>query len=239
MKLKKVFQRKETKYILSTEQFPQFLAELKKHMSVDEYGEHTIMSLYFDTDDYKFIQHSMDKPRYKEKFRIRSYGVPQMNDLIFLEIKKKVNGVVYKRRVPMPYQEYLIWQTSGVFPEKVDSIQISEEIKWLFDRNADLNARVLIAYDRLSLFMEESEFRVTFDQNIRFRTEDLQLAKGHYGKPVVCDLGVLMEVKAVGAYPLWFVELLNRYAVRKSSFSKYAQTYQRHLFVKEDVLHVV
>lgn len=76
MKLKNVFQRKETKYVLSQEDFHKFFHDLQKEMSVDEYGQHTILSLYFDTDDFRLIKRSIDKPVYKEKFRIRAYGVP-------------------------------------------------------------------------------------------------------------------------------------------------------------------
>ena len=116
MKLKNVFQRKETKYVLSQEDFHKFFHDLQKEMSVDEYGQHTILSLYFDTDDFRLIKRSIDKPVYKEKFRIRAYGVPGEDSLIFLEIKKKVNGIVYKRRIPMSYDEYLNWLECGEFP---------------------------------------------------------------------------------------------------------------------------
>lgn len=139
-------------------------------MKIDEYGQHTILSLYYDTDDFRFIRHSMDKPKYKEKFRIRSYGVPSQDSLVFLEIKKKVNGIVYKRRVPLSYSDYQSWIRSGEFPTTIQPLQIAAEIRWLFKQNHDLSPRVLIAYDRLSLFAsEDSEFRVTFDQNIRYR----------------------------------------------------------------------
>lgn len=241
MKLKKVFQRKETKYLLTHGQFEPFFQELTKQMEVDEFGKHTILSLYFDTKDFQFIQKSMEKPKYKEKFRVRSYGVPQEDCLVFLEIKKKVKGIVYKRRLPIPYSEYCQWLATGKFTTNGAS-QIAQEITWLFSRHADLQPKTLIAYDRLSLFgKEEEDFRVTFDQNIRYRTQELVLEKGSNGELVAPEIDVLMEVKALGAYPIWFVELLNNYGVRKGSFSKYAETFKRHLFVrnKEEITHVV
>lgn len=244
MKLKNVFQRKETKYILDKEDFHAFFHELQDHMTVDEYGQHTILSLYFDTDDFQLIQKSMDKPVYKEKFRIRAYGVPSETSLIFLEIKKKVQGIVYKRRIPMFYDEYLHWLDTGEFPEMETenhpiSKQIEAEITWLFKKNKALQPKVLIAYDRVSLFdQEDGEFRVTFDQNIRYRKDHLGLVNGDDGLLVAPEVAVLMEVKALGAYPLWFVELLDKYQIRKSSFSKYAETYERHLFREEDTYNV-
>ena len=46
-------------------------------MSVDSYGKHTIGNVYYDTDTYELITRPVEKPKYKEKFRIRSYGIPR------------------------------------------------------------------------------------------------------------------------------------------------------------------
>ncbi len=238
MKLKKVFQRKESKYLFNQKQFEAFFKELQQYMTVDQYGLHTIRSLYYDTDNYHFIRHSMDKPKYKEKFRIRSYGTPTNDSLVFLEIKKKVTGIVYKRRIPLTYTEYLTWEQTGNFPLTLEQSQIAQEINWLFLKHTDLLPKVLISYDRLSLYLEDDEdFRVTFDQNIRYQVNHVALAATR-GELVAPELDVLMEVKAMGAYPLWFVELLTKHHVQKGSFSKYAQTYQRYLF-KEELFYVV
>ncbi|PQC29758.1 polyphosphate polymerase domain-containing protein [Enterococcus mundtii] len=241
MKLKNVFQRKETKYLIPTTQFHSFLKDLKKQMQIDEYGLHTILSLYFDTPDDRFITNSMTKPKYKEKFRVRSYGIPQETSMVFLEIKKKVNGIVYKRRMPLTYAEYLQWLDQKHFPKNKDE-QIPQEVNWLFKRNPDLSPKTMIIYERMSLFgTSDPDFRVTFDQNIRFRSTNLDLSITGDETLVAPEIGVLMEVKALGAYPLWFVELLNDYQLRKGSFSKYAETYQRHLFIqtKEGKNHAI
>lgn len=238
MKLKKVFQRKETKYLFTQQQFDAFFNELQHYMTVDQYGLHTIRSLYYDTDNDHFIRHSMDKPPYKEKFRIRSYGTPTNDSLVFLEIKKKVKGIVYKRRLPLTYLDYQRWEQTGMLPSELQHTQIAQEINWLFLKHTDLAPKVLISYDRLSLFLEDDDdFRVTFDQNIRYQANQVALAASR-GELVAPELDVLMEVKAMGAYPLWFVELLTKHHVQKGSFSKYAQTYQRYLF-KEELFYVV
>lgn len=239
MKLRRIFERKETKYIIKKETFDAFFKELLAYMSVDEYGKHTIFSLYFDTDGYTFIQHSLTKPTYKEKFRVRSYGIPCEDALVFLEIKKKVRGIVYKRRVPIRYSEYQKWQETGILPIELEDTQIGKEITWLFSQHPDLSPRVMIAYDRLSLFeSEESAFRVTFDQKIRYRQTDLHFSRMPEYAIVAPEVDVLMEVKAIGAYPLWFVSLLDAYAIRKASFSKYAQTYERYVFMEEEKEYV-
>jgi len=241
MKLKNVFQRKETKYLIPTTQFHSFLKDLKKQMQIDEYGLHTILSLYFDTPDDRFITNSMTKPKYKEKFRVRSYDIPKETSMVFLEIKKKVNGIVYKRRMPLTYAEYLQWLDQKHFLKNEDE-QIPQEVNWLFKRNPDLSPKTMIMYERMSLFgTSDPDFRVTFDQNIRFRSTNLELSITGEETLVAPEIGVLMEVKALGAYPLWFVELLNDYQLRKGSFSKYAETYQRHLFIqtKEEKNHAI
>lgn len=242
MKLKKVFERKENKYLLTQQQYTHFLNDLEKMMQADKYGLHTIQSLYYDTNDDFFVKHSMEKPRYKEKFRIRSYGQASAEKLVFLEIKKKINGIVYKRRLPLTYIEYQKWEETGQLPSNLQATQIAEEIAWLFEINPDLQPKVLIAYDRLSYFLEADEsFRVTFDQNIRYRTHLLALNQDTYKscQAVADEVDVLMEVKAMGAYPMWFANLLAEYQIYKTSFSKYAQTYQRHLFKSENKYYLV
>ncbi|HLQ39343.1 MAG TPA: polyphosphate polymerase domain-containing protein [Tetragenococcus sp.] len=164
MKLKKVFERKEKKYLMRQDQFEAFFSELQNFMAVDEYGLHTIQSLYFDTKDYQFIKRSVEKPIYKEKFRIRSYGYADCDHTLYVEIKKKVNGIVYKRRLPLNYQEFMTWKLSQRFPACLTQNQIGQEIQWLFLLHPDLSPKVLISYDRLSLSDANDEnFRVTFD----------------------------------------------------------------------------
>lgn len=241
MKLKNVFRRKEKKYALSMTQYAKLRESLSPYLSEDIHGLHTIISLYFDTDDYEMIRRSMEKPKYKEKFRLRSYGVPTEKSSVFLEIKKKVCGVVYKRRLASTYQE------SMQFLAKSDSLpagtttdkQILQEIEWLFARK-QLTPKVMIAYDRIALFYAADEdFRITFDFNIRYRLEDLDITHGDYGELLAPEIEVLMEVKAIGAYPIWFSHLLSEQGIFQASFSKYAQVYQRYIYLGEELLHVV
>nr|WP_280736910.1 MULTISPECIES: polyphosphate polymerase domain-containing protein [unclassified Enterococcus] len=237
MKLKKVFQRKENKYGLSFETYDLLIKAIQPYMSEDKYGLHTILSLYYDTEDYQLIRHSMEKPRYKEKFRLRSYGVPNENSQVFLELKKKIQGVVYKRRLALNYQQaqnyHQNFQTYPLITGKEKQIQ--EEIDWVLARY-QLKPSVLIAYDRCAFHLiddEESDFRITFDANIRYRKEELDLLKGCQGKLVAPEIAILMEVKAMGAYPVWFTQILSQLNIHKISFSKYAQTYQRYIYPKE------
>ncbi|MHC5373781.1 VTC domain-containing protein [Enterococcus sp. LJL120] len=242
VKLKRVFERKEKKYLLSLADFELLSEFLDPYMEEDQFGLHTIISVYYDTDDYRMINRSIEKPKYKEKFRLRSYGVPQNSSEAFLEIKKKVRGVVYKRRVALSYEAaknyHLVKNSQEVVAHKDQ--QIRNEIDWLIARQK-ITPKVMIAYDRRAYQLrdeQENDFRVTFDFNIRYRTNDLDISHGSQGKLVAPDVEVLMEVKALGAYPVWFTEILSELGIYAGTFSKYAQTYLRHLS-KEEMQHVI
>ncbi|MFV0556244.1 MAG: VTC domain-containing protein [Lactovum sp.] len=228
MKLSNIFERKEVKYRLTHKQYQDIQELLKDKMQEDKYGEHSILSLYYDTDDYQMIRKSIEKPDYKEKFRIRSYGCAEKNKEIFLEIKKKINGIVYKRR-----EKFILNELNFKSFLKLEN-QTQREINYLFSKYP-LKAKVLIAYERVAMYDKETkEFRITFDKNIRYRKENLSI-KDSSGEAIDPELEVLMEVKALGAYPIWFVSILNQFKLQKSSFSKFATSYKNHLqFEKEN-----
>ena len=142
-----VFQRYEQKYILDSEQYSLLSAILSAHMQMDEYGLHTICTLYYDTDDYAIIRRSLDKPAFREKLRLRSYGIPGTEGMVYLELKKKFSGITYKRRVPLLAKEAENYLQHFEYPE-VHS-QIFEEINWFVHQNA-LSPKVLISYDRIA-----------------------------------------------------------------------------------------
>ena len=101
MEYQNVFKRYEIKYLISQEQKRIVLEAMEQKMALDKYGRTTIRNIYFDTDSYRLIRRSIEKPAYKEKLRIRSYCKAQPNSTVFVELKKKYKSVVYKRRVPM------------------------------------------------------------------------------------------------------------------------------------------
>ncbi len=100
-KVQNVFRRYENKYLLNDRQLEALKNSLSKYMAQDAHGSYTICNIYFDTDDFLLARRSLEKPKYKEKLRLRSYGVPKGSDQVFAEIKKKYDGVVYKRRAPL------------------------------------------------------------------------------------------------------------------------------------------
>lgn len=239
MAFQTVFKRYELKYLLTKEQKQKVMQVMETHMSLDQYGKTTIRSLYFDTNTYRLVRRSIEKPLYKEKLRIRSYDRAEPDSIVFVELKKKYKRVVYKRRIFLTEAEAMDWVT-GVRPCHTDS-QISEEVNYFLDYYRDLHPVVFLSYEREAFFAKDgSGLRITFDDNILFRQEDLSLESDIYGVPLLPPGKVLMEVKCTGGIPLWLVHVLSEEHIYKTSFSKYGMVYQTAIYpkLKEVTYHV-
>ena len=194
-----VFERHEKKYLLSETQYTQLLERLEPYMKRDQYGLHTICSLYLDSDDFLLARRSMSKPKYKEKLRMRSYGLPQPETTVYLELKKKLNGITYKRRIPMPYAEAERYLLSSEAPE--ERSQIMQEIDY-FISQYDPGPKIVLFYERIALYgIEDEELRITFDRNIRWRGHDVSFSKGDEGELLLPPDKRLMEIKISDAFP--------------------------------------
>lgn len=225
------FERVEMKYLLSAEQYSAVKEAIKPYMSVDEYGLTTICNLYFDTDNFDIIRHSIESTEYKEKLRLRSYGIPNENSTVYLEIKKKYDGIVYKRRIDLCYDEAIEYIEKGIEPRNKN--QIFHEIEYFMDFYKP-TPKLFLAYDRIAMYSDEdSSLRITFDHNIRSRQNELSLIQGDSGTFLFDDGSVIMEIKANDAVPIWLAEMLSEHKLYKTSFSKYGQIYKNSLIKKE------
>ncbi len=226
-KVQKSFRRTEKKYLLDAAQYERLRQELAPYMEEDEYGLSLIMSLYYDTDSFDMIRRSLEKPTYKEKLRLRSYGVPNGNDsMVFVELKKKFKGVVYKRRVELPEHQAQRWLEGGDAP---DNSQICREIDWVL-RRYKLSPKIVICCDREAWVDKENpHLRLTLDKSIRYREDELSLSAGDHGRELLEEGGVLMEIKMPGSAPLWLAELLSEAKVFPAGFSKYGRCYEQKL----------
>lgn len=202
-----VFNRYEKKYLMPETVYQELRGRLSPYMQVDSYGLHTICNIYYDTTDDLLIRRSIDNPIYKEKLRLRSYGIPAMDSKVFLEIKKKYQKVVNKRRVQLTLREAYDYVERGIRPQG-DS-QILREIDFFLSRYP-LERGLYLAYGRVALFGKENpDFRVTFDQNIRSRRTRMGLENGDAGEKLLPRGWYLMESKVMGATPLWFTRILS------------------------------
>lgn len=222
-----VFNRVEKKYLLSKLQAERLIKKISENVKPGEYPYSKICNIYFDTKNSELIRKSIEKPVYKEKIRLRSYGIPNENDKVFLEIKKKFEGVVTKRRIAIPLNSVYSYLENGILPNS--NKQIFNELDYCF-KKYNLEPSMYISYERYSYAGKEDEnFRITFDTNITSRDYDLKLDKGDYGLKLFGKDTYLMEVKALGSMPLWFTKALSELKIYPVSFSKYGKIYENKL----------
>lgn len=223
-----VFKRYELKYMITKEQKEKLLCVMKPYMRPDKYGRTTVRNIYFDTDNYRIIRESIEKPVYKEKLRIRSYKNGEDDDTVFVELKKKYKHVVYKRRLALPEKVAFDWLL-GVHPLEKPT-QISEEIDYFMEYYSSLHPAVFLSYEREAYFLKDDDnFRITFDENIFFRQNDISLDSDSGGVSLLPQDTILMEVKCSGGMPLWLAEFLSSQHIYKTSFSKYGTAYKNYI----------
>jgi len=217
-----VFKRYELKYLLTELQYRTVRAEVEKRLAPDRFGSTTIQSLYYDTPDFRLVRESIEKPVYKEKLRLRCYGLNDCDKDVFLEMKRKYDGVVYKRRIACK-------ETSvpELFAGKSDPSQIGRELDYFISFYRQLDPKVMILYERSAFFDEAGDLRVTFDSGIRYRAADLSFGAPLKGDTLLPPGTVLMELKSGTGFPLWLAHLLGQERIIKSSFSKYGEAYRR------------
>jgi len=248
----KNFKRVEIKYMTDIDQALRLIEKCNDRMIADEHGKSTVYSLYMDTPDYLLARRSLERPIYKEKLRLRSYGTSYDDSIVFIELKKKFDSIVYKRRVQMDLKsmemyinckklfrdadrskEYKDNLNSKLIKEiavknnfsEIDK-QIMRELDYAIDRYEGIQPRVLLIYDRESYYeADDHEFRMTFDTNVKYRTDELTLKAKDSGTRITADDQVLMEVKAGGAIPIWFTRILTEEGLFPQSFSKYGTAY--------------
>lgn len=215
--------RYELKYILTREQTEALKERLVGHMSIDNYGLTSIASLYYDTIDYRLIRTSIEKPEFKEKIRLRSYGLAKEGSRVFLELKRKAYGIVYKRRVPTT--EDAVTKFFNYEGNICADGQIAREIAYFRGYYEKLVPTCLIIYDRLAYFEPDGDLRLTIDYNPRYRTNDLNLSTSMEGISLLPDGYTVLEIKVQVAMPLWLTAILSDLKIYKNSFSKYGTAY--------------
>ncbi len=226
--LRYVFERKEIKYILTKQQRDDLLVLLEGRMQPDEYGVTRMCNIYYDNDTFRVIRESIEKPKYKEKLRLRTYGVPSDSTPAFVELKKKLNGIVYKRRVTMPYSDALRFLSRGGYVG--EHTQIVKEIEWVLESKPDLKPAIALCYDRQAYFgCEDPELRMTLDTNINYRLTDIDLRNGSYGDTLIDGSTYILELKTNGAMPLWLADAFDKLKIYPGSYTKYGNAYKKLL----------
>ncbi len=229
MAFQTIFKRYELKYLLTEEQKKRVLEKIAPYMQIDRYGRSEIRNIYYDTDDFLLIRRSIEKPIYKEKLRVRSYGRASYDSTVFVELKKKYKSVVYKRRIAMTEAEAAAFLSGSSPPPKKS--QISEEIDYARRFYKTLRPAVFLSYEREAFFAKDgSDFRITFDDNILARAGNLSLSSDVGGRKILPEGMILMEIKCSGGIPLWMCKILSTEKIYKTSFSKYGTAYREMIY---------
>jgi len=233
------FARKEIKFLLNMEQYNGIMEVIDEYMNPDKYcidgKEYGVYNIYYDTNDDFLIRESLSKPYYKEKIRLRSYYSPaKPDDIVFLEIKKKIGGVVAKRRVTMTLAEADEYLKTRKKPEtsKYITQQVFTELDVFLD-NYYVKPKQYISYQRRAFFGKDNkDFRLTFDRLITERRDNLTLSEPSYGSQIIGADQRLMEVKISDSVPEWLINKLSELQIYKTSFSKYGKAYQTFIYNK-------
>lgn len=230
-----VMKRYELKYRLSKENVALFMDEISKYMKMDGYGLTSIASLYLDTPDYRLINRSIEKPKFKEKVRVRSYGLNQGDKPVYLEVKRKYEKVVYKRRIPLLEKDVEAFLDGGPVGELS---QIGRELRFLKDRYGRLEPKYLIIYDRIAYYQDGSDLRLTLDMNPRYRVKDLNLHTSLEGSPLLNEGEAILEIKVQHSIPLWLVAILTKLKIFQTSFSKVGTAHRMEYHKKKDSIDI-
>lgn len=217
-----IFRRVEKKYIITKQQYLFIKKMIEDKMIEDEHGKSTICNIYLDTENYDLIRHSISKPIFKDKIRLRSYNVPKIDSEVYLEIKRKFNGVVGKRRIKLKLEEFYDYTINK---DVISNTQIKKELDYYFNF-LKLKPTMFLSYKRRAFYDKENrDFRLTFDSEIIAREYDLNLEKGIYGSNIFEKDKYIMEIKTLGAIPIWFVRILTELKICPCGFSKYGEAY--------------
>lgn len=231
MSYQNIFKRYELKYLITKEEQELLKSLMGEYMEADKFGKNIIRNIYFDTPDKLLIRRSLEKPVYKEKLRVRCYGEAVSEKTVFVELKKKYNGIVYKRRMDLSEQSAMNYLCKRLPLES--PCQISREIDCFYNLYKNIEPSIFISYEREAFYSDEdSNFRMTFDENIMFRDYDLSLKSAIYGDNILPQSSVLLEVKTALSIPIWLTEFLSLHKIYKISFSKYGNAYNKMLLTK-------
>lgn len=221
--MEKSFKSHEIKYLITINQYVNLMDYLSDKVEKDVVYKSTICNVYYDTDNFELIRESIEKPIYKEKLRIRSYDKPTLDCSVYVKLKKKYDHIVYKRREKIAYKYIL----NNSFLECVET-QIDKEIKYFNDFYDGLTPKMFLSYEREAYyFKDDKQIRITFDTNIKYRTENVNLLPSISDIKLLSNNLVLMELKVPFSIPYDLAKYLSSEKIFKTPFSKYGTAYKQ------------
>ncbi len=213
-----IFTRREQKYLITRTQYEMLVELMMPYMRYDKFGvngRYTVTSLYFENRSHQIYFETKNKLEFRQKLRLRIYDDTDINGTAFFEIKQKHNRVVNKRRTALPLKEayrYIYYWPDRLESYRPSNLQIMKEIHH-FRTFYGLEPEMVISYDRHAFHcLDDPDLRVTFDFNLRCRSDDLQIEHGPHGAHFIAPDLVILEVKVTHSVPLWltrFLQILN------------------------------
>ena len=224
-----IFRRVEQKYLITSEQYNALMEALGDKLVKDEYFYNDIYNLYLDAPDHRLIIQSIEKPMYKETFRVRSYGLAENEDSkVYLEIKKKFDGTSHKRRISMALGEFYKYMEKGNRPKGANPITLAE-LDYDFEKY-NLQPSILINYERYSYYFRgNKDLRVTFDHNVKYRVKKPDLTNGDDMHHIIDKDMYIMEIKSLDSLPIKLSQLLAKLKIYPRGFSKPKNAYLKSL----------
>ena len=221
--MEKSFKSHEIKYLITINQYINLMNYLSDKVEKDVFYKSTIYNVYYDTDNFELIRKSIEKPIYKEKLRIRSQDKPTLDSSVYVELKKKYDHIVYKRREKIAYKYIL----NNSFLEGAET-QIDKEIKYFNDFYDGLTPNMFLLYEREAYYFKtDKQIRITFDTNIKYHTENVNLLPSISDIKLLSNNLVLMELKVPFSISYDLAKYLSSEKIFKTPFSKYGTAYKQ------------
>ncbi len=239
-KTQNTFQRREKKIIMDSSLLPDILQTVSEFMNPDSYNlngiPYDICNIYFDNGNRDVTRHSVSKPFFKEKLRLRCYGIPTEDSKVFFELKKKTAKIGTKRRAVLSLNDYYRFLSEGYVDPSSQYInkRVLAEIANFIDTYS-AEPSVYLSYKRIAFFgKEDPNLRLTFDTEIRTRNYDLRPELGIYGELLLPKDKTIAEIKFSGAAPMWFAALMSKHGLEFSPYSKIGKEYELKILNKNN-----
>ena len=244
-------ERYESKFVIPeslVEDISEFVASycsLDKHSVMADDHYYRVNNLYFDTPNYLFLHRRLSSVENRFNMRVRTYS-DYTTTPCFFEIKQKKVNVIRKYRAYVDDPNWVAWLENLEFPENGNGNNGgngnhdgngSHGIlcnRGLFLQLAMINQaapKVLTQYRRKAYVSDINDYaRVTFDRELRYRPENgYDLIPGDnrmipLDNCTLFDSGcdIIIELKCYSTHvPLWMMDLIKVFDLRRRSFSKY------------------